>query len=71
MTWIIWMGPKSNANILISDKMENIASRKQSDLGAETSDAAPGSGVLGVLLQILQKQRAPADAYFSLRPLPL
>ena len=30
------MGPKSNANILISDKMENIASRKQSDLGAET-----------------------------------
>lgn len=35
MTWIIWMGPKSNANILISDKMENIASRKQSDLGAE------------------------------------
>lgn len=39
--------------------MENIASRKQSDLGADESDAAPGSGVLGVLLQILQKQRAP------------
>lgn len=41
MKWIIWMGPKSNANILISDKMENIASRKQSDLGAETGVTRP------------------------------
>ena len=41
MKWIIWMGPKSNANILTRDRMENIASRTPSDLGAETGVSGP------------------------------
>lgn len=55
MAWIIWMGPKSNANILIGDKMENIASRSKVTSEQRQVTRPQAQESWGVLLQILQK----------------